>query len=272
MKYADLHLHTNFSDGTYTVPELLEKAKSRDLDCIAITDHDTVEAFAYLKNNISALTLEVIPGVELTADYEGKEVHILGYFVDCENKEFLKELALIKQARVTRIYEMVDKLKGLGMSISAEDVFKLSDGGTVGRLHLARAMFARGCVCSTQEAFNKYIGDNGPAYVGRFRLSPAEAIKLIANSGGVAVLAHPYCLPDQNLIFKLIDLGLDGLEIYYPEHSASQIKNYLGIAQKYNLLVTGGSDCHGFAKPTELIGKIKLPYELVEKMKLKVGR
>jgi hypothetical protein len=133
-------------------------------------------------------------------------------------------------------------------------------------------MFSKGCVCSTQEAFNKYIGDNGPAYVGRFRLSPAEIIKLIAKAGGVAVLAHPYCLPDQNLILTLIDLGLDGLEIYYPEHSASQIRKYLEIAKKHNLLVTGGSDCHGFAKPTELIGKIKLPYELVEKMKLKARR
>jgi 3',5'-nucleoside bisphosphate phosphatase len=270
MKYADLHLHTRFSDGTYTVPELLEKAKARNLDCIAITDHDTVEALAYLKKNIREPGLEVIPGVELTADYEGKEVHILGYFVDYENKEFLKELALIKQARVERIYEMVDKLKSLGMSINTEDVFRLSDVGTIGRLHLARAMFSKGCVCSTQEAFNKYIGDNGPAYVGRFRLSPAQAIKLIAEAGGVAVLAHPYCLPDQNLIFTLIDLGLDGLEVYYPEHSAAQIKNYLEIAKKHGLLVTGGSDCHGFAKPTELIGKIKLPYELVEEMRLRL--
>ncbi len=269
MKYADLHLHTNFSDGTNTVAELLQKAKDAGLSCISITDHDTVEGLKYLKENIKNPDLEVIPGIELTAEHEDKEIHILGYFIDFENKSFLEQLAAIKRARVKRIKDMTAKLKSLNVNIDPEEVLCLSEVGTVGRLHLARVMLKNGCVASLQEAFNKYIGDNGPAYVGRFRLSPEKAIQLIERVGGVSVLAHPYSLSKQDLIPKLVDFGLSGIEVYYPEHSSSQIRNYLEVARKFDLLITGGSDCHGNAKPTELIGEIKLPYDFVEKIKLR---
>jgi len=267
VKFADLHLHTIFSDGTYQPQELVEQARRSGLSSISVVDHDTVEGISPTLAAGRQVALEVIPGIELSADYNDTEVHILGYCIDYQNKELLERLSLLKDNRIQRIYKMVEKLKNLGVQIEADEVFNISAKGIVGRLHIARALLKAGAVKSTAEAFRRYIGDKGPAYYCGFKLNPAEAINLIRKAGGIPVLAHPYTLSDDELVLEFIKEGIMGLEVYYPEHTQSMINFYLELAQKYNLLITGGSDCHGSAKPEARIGSLKIPYELVEKLK-----
>ena len=174
----------------------------------------------------------------------------------------------LKENRVQRVHLMVEKLQAMGVKIIVEDVFALAGLGTIGRLHVARALVKVGAINTTAEAFYKYIGQKDPAYVLGFKLSPQKVIKLIRDAGGVTVLAHPYSLNRDDLIPKLADYGLNGLEVYYPEHNTHAIKNYLNIAKKLNLAVTGGSDCHGQAKTNATIGTIRISYELVEKLKV----
>ena len=180
----------------------------------------------------------------------------------------------LKEVRVQRVYQIIEKLKGLGVSLNAESVFAMChEKGSVGRLHIARSLVQAGYCRYTGEAFEKYIGDKGPAYVCGFRFSPAEVIRLIRNTaGGCCVLAHPYSLRKDDLIPLLVQEGIQGLEVYYPEHSSSMTERYKRIAEEYGLLLTGGSDCHGEAKPEPKIGQVKVPYELVEKLKAARGR
>lgn len=267
MKFADLHLHTVFSDGTYTPVQLISEAVRCGLSAISVVDHDTVEAILPALEIAKKQNIEVLPGIELTAEYEGSEIHILGYLIDFKRKQLLEKLAALKKNRIERIYKITDKLRDIGIKLEPRSIFDIAGDGTVGRLHVARALVKEGLVGSVFEAFKKYIGDKSPAYVLGFRFSPNEAIRLIKDSGGIPVLAHPYIVDKDDLIFNLIDLGVMGLEVYYPEHSQSMVNFYLGLAKKYNLLVTGGSDCHGDAKPEVKIGSIKIPYDLVDKLK-----
>ncbi len=267
MRSADLHTHTICSDGSFTPEELVNEAVNRDLAAISINDHDTVAGILPAVKSGKELGIEVIPGIELTSEYEGIEIHILGYFIDPENPALTEKLASLREYRVSRIYKIAEKLNGLGVRLKPEDVFDLSVGGTVGRLHIAMAMVKRRLVGSLAEAFQRYIGDRGPAYVSGFRLPPQEAIALIRGSGGIAVLAHPYLLQRDDLIPLFIANGIRGIEAYYPEHSQGQVNFYLDLAQKNGLLVTGGSDFHGKGKPDIKLGLVRVPYELVEKLK-----
>lgn len=268
VKFADLHLHTLFSDGTYSPFELISESRKAGLSAIAVVDHDTVEAISPTIEIAKIENIEVLSGIELSAEYENAEIHILGYLIDYKNKALLERLEALKKNRINRVYKIVDKLKDMGITLNPQDVFDISGQGTVGRLHIARALVSEGKVSSVFEAFQKYLGDNAPCYVLGFKFSPNEAIKLIKDTGGIPVLAHPYTLHNDDLILKFIDYGLMGLEVYYPEHSQSMINAYLNLAKKHNLLVTGGSDCHGNAKPDIRIGSIKIPYELVESLKV----
>jgi len=267
MKYADLHTHTIESDGTYTPLQLVRKAIARGLSAVAIVDHDTVGAIAEALGEAQGTGLEIIPGIELTAQQDYQEVHILGYFLDYQDKQLLQKLQLVQLSRVTRVYKIVENLKKLGLELNPQTVFDISGRGTVGRMHIARALVQDGWVDSTAEAFRKYIGDKSPAYVLGFCFSPAEAIKLIRDAGGVAVLAHPFMLHNDALITEFVQCGLQGLEVYYPEHSQSLVNFYLDLAKQLNLLVTGGSDFHGSAKPNIALGAIKIPWELVEQLR-----
>jgi hypothetical protein len=267
MKFADLHLHTLFSDGTYTPEELVSSAIKKRLSAIAIVDHDTVGAVGLAIEEARESDLEVLPGIELSAAYNNQEIHILGYLIDYKKKSFLEKLESLKSNRVERVYKMSAKLNALGINLAPESVFALAGSGTVGRLHIARALVKEGLVGSVFEVFQKYLGDNGPAYVLGFRFSPKDAIRFIKDAGGVPVLAHPYILRNDELIPEFAKLGLMGLEVYYPEHSQGMINYYLELAKKHDLLVTGGSDCHGKAKPEVRLGAIKVPYELVTKLK-----
>jgi len=267
-KSADLHLHTVYSDGTYTPKQLVCAACASGLSCIAITDHDTIEGVSPCIVAAEGEDLEVLPGIELSAEYSGLEVHILGYLIDIREKKLLEMVKILKKYRIERIYKMVDKLNDLGLKIETESVFELAGGSScVSRLHVARTMVEKKLVSSISEAFQRYIGDRSPAYVAGFPTSLKEAIGLIKSAQGIPVLAHPYSLGDDNLIVKFVDQGIMGLEAYYPEHSKSRVKSYLELAKKYNLLVTGGSDCHGNAKPEAKIGSFSVPYQLVSELK-----
>jgi predicted metal-dependent phosphoesterase TrpH len=267
MKFVDLHLHTTFSDGTYTPKELIAQAARKNLCAVAIVDHDTVDGIDPALETARGKGIEIIPGIELTAEYDNSEVHILGYLLDHKNNGLLQELARLKKNRVERVHKMADKLNDLGVKLDAESVLEIAKQGTVGRLHIARVMVKKGLVGSIPEAFRKYIGDKSPAYVCGFRFSVKEAIKLIKKAGGIPILAHPYSIDKDELIPEFVGYGLMGLEVYYPEHSQSMVNFYLGLAKKFNLLVTGGSDCHGDAKPEAKMGSMKVSYLLVEKLK-----
>lgn len=271
-RLVDLHTHTNFSDGTFTPLGLIDEAASLGLSAIAVTDHDTIAGLKPSLDSAAKNTLEVLPGIELSAEYDGSEVHILGYLIDYENKKLLKQLDILKNNRIRRIYEMAEKLRGLGVEIRAEDVFSASPNSIIGRLHVARVLLQRGYVSSTQEAFQKYIGDTCPAYVLGFKLSPEEAIKLIKESGGIPVLAHPYTIKSDTLLLDIIKEGIMGLEAYYPEHSQAVTNFFLNLARENNLLVTGGSDFHGSGKPNVKMGCLKIYYELVDKLKEARGK
>jgi len=268
MNFADLHLHTICSDGTLNPDELVRQACEAGLSAIAVTDHDTVSGFARAREAGQKAGVEVLPGVELTAELDKVEIHVLGYLFDCNYQPLLDKLDLLKKNRVERIYKICDKLnQDMGFSLEPQKVFDLAKGGTVGRLHVAWAMVKAGIVNSVHEAFYKYIGDNCPGYVSGFKLSPREAMDLIKSAGGVPVLAHPYTLKRDELIPEFVTQGLMGLEVYYSEHTQGMKNFYLELAKRYDLLATGGSDFHGAAKPNVKIGSIKIPYDLVEKLK-----
>jgi len=267
MKYADLHVHTLASDGTYTPAQLVKESIKRKLSAIAIVDHDTLDAIAEAIAQAKGTDLEVISGIELTAQHEGQEIHILGYFLNYRDQDLLEKLKLVRQDRIQRVYKIVKNLEGLGVKLDPEAVFNISGKATVGRMHIARALVKEGKVSTIAEAFRKYIGDKSPAYVLGFKLSVQDAIKIIKDAGGVAILAHPYLLHNDALISEFVNYGLQGIEVYYPEHSQSMVNFYLDLAKQLNLLVTGGSDFHGSAKPDIKLGMIKLPFEFVEKLR-----
>ncbi len=267
MRFADLHLHTTFSDGTFSPSELVKQAKEVNLSAIAVVDHDTIFGIEPSCQAGREQGVEVLPGIELTVENHGREIHLLGYLIDYQNQRLKEQLIILNKNRIERIHKITLKLKKLGLDLEPEAVFKISQKGSPGRLHIARAMAAEGLVSSIYEAFHKYIGDKGPAYVAGFRLSPQEGINLIKAAGGIPVLAHPYTLGDDEMIPRLVDLGLMGLEFYYSEHAPAMTSHYLKLAKKFQLLLTGGSDFHGAAKPNTKLGVVKIPYELVEKLK-----
>jgi predicted metal-dependent phosphoesterase TrpH len=272
VSFADLHLHTYFSDGTYSPQQLAAAAKTAGLSCIGVVDHDTVDGLVLVAAEAEAVGIELIPGIELSAEYENQEAHILGYLIDGASSALKGQLAILQNNRRERIYKICRRLSGLGVALDPQSVFALAKGAIVGRLHVARAMAAQGIVTSVAEAFQKYIGDNGPAYVLGFRFSVPEAVKLIKDCAGIPVLAHPYLLKGDEAIPRFIGYGIMGIEAYYPEHTQGMTNFYLNLAKENNLLVTGGSDCHGSAKPEEKIGALKIPYALVEKLKEAQGK
>lgn len=268
MKFVDLHLHTNYSDSTLSPAELVKLAYEAGMSAIAITDHDCVEGIELAMEAAKKFDLEVIPGIELTAECEKKEVHILGYFIDYHNKTLVEKLDKIKVIREKRIYDMVAKLKELGVdNIEAEEVLSISGMGTVGRAHLAVMLKEKGWVTTFSQAFQKYIGDRSPAYVGKFNITPSQAIKFILDAGGVPVFAHPHNPGDDNLISSFAEAGLMGLEVFYPGYSESTTQHYKNLAEKYGLLLTGGSDFHGDIKEGISIGNPQVSYDIVEKLK-----
>jgi predicted metal-dependent phosphoesterase TrpH len=267
MSFADLHLHTRFSDGTYTPAELAAQAQKHGLACIALTDHDTVEGCAPATAACAELGLEFIPGSELTSEFNGVETHILAYLMDTANAELLAEMKKFQAVRQDRIREMCAKLNEIGVGLQAQDVFTLANCASPGRPHVARALVAKKFCRSFDEAFDRYLKKDRPAFVPKFKMSTARAIELIHRAGGLAVMAHPALNRTDDIIPEVVAAGLDGIEVFHTKHSPAANKRYMDIAKKFNLLVTGGSDCHGMSKGRPLIGTVKLDYAYVEKLK-----
>jgi predicted metal-dependent phosphoesterase TrpH len=267
-KYIDLHVHTNFSDGTFTPEEVVGYALKSKLSAIAITDHDCVNAIPRCEKAAQGTDLEIIPGVELSAEINDYEIHILGLLIDYNSEWFNQKLKAIRSARVDRMHKMIEKLNQYDIDIGFEDVKALSkDDGAVGRLHLARALYKKGAVSSVREAFDRFIGARGPCYVKRLILTPKEAIQMITELKGIPIFAHPGNMRLDEMIPDLIVYGLMGIEALHTDHNQRKSQHYKTLAQKYNLLVSGGSDCHGAGKGYPLMGTVKVPYNLLEKIK-----
>ncbi len=271
MKFADLHLHTHFSDGTFAPEELTGHAQRLGFAALALTDHDTVEGCARMAAACEAAGIEFITGLELTAEYHDIEIHILGYFVDPQNHKLLLEIAKFQAVRQDRIREMVARLNALNIPLEVESVFALANCKSPGRPHVARALAKAGLVKNLDEAFERFLKKNRPAWVPKAKMSALEGVELIHQAGGLAVMAHPGLNRTDEIIPALVDAGLDGIECFHTKHSAALSARYLELAGRFNLLVTGGSDCHGFSKGKPLIGNVKLPYEHVERLKAKVA-
>ena len=269
MKFADLHLHTNFSDGTFSPEELAGHGQRLGFAAMALTDHDSVEGCARMAAACGAAGIEFIIGTELTAEHDDTEVHLLGYFLDAQNKMFLAEIARFQAVRQNRIREMVARINALNIPLEAESVFALANCKSPGRPHVARALVEAGFCKTPDEAFTRFLKKNRPAWVPKAKMSALEGVELIHQAGGLAVMAHPGLNRTDDIIPDLVAAGLDGIECFHTKHSTVMSERYLEIAEKYDLLVTGGSDCHGFSKKAPLIGTVKLPYEHVEKLKSK---
>jgi 3',5'-nucleoside bisphosphate phosphatase len=269
--FADLHLHTSFSDGTYTPAELAAQAFRHGLAAVALTDHDTVQGCPGTAACCAQVGVEFLPGTELTAEQHGNEIHILGYCVDIYNTRLLTEIGKFQTVRQNRIREMVARLNRLNVPLEADAVFELANCQAPGRPHVARALVEAGLCDNLDEAFDRFLKKNRPAWVPKFKMSASQAIALIHQAGGVAVMAHPGLNRTDEVIPGMVDNGLDGIECFHTKHSAATSEYYLGLAKRFHMLITGGSDCHGISKGRPVIGGVKLPYEHVEKLKARAA-
>ncbi len=277
MDCVDLHVHTTASDGTYSPEEVVKLAKQEGLRAIAITDHDTVKGLKEASLAGEKYGVEVIPGCELSVEYPHGQMHIVGLWISKDPKFVAAELQFLRDKRHSRNKDIIKKLQNLGIDITYEEVLEIvKNGTTVGRPHIARVLVKKGVVKDINEAFTKYIGPNGLAYVPKTKFSPKKAIDIIKKEGGLVILAHPYSLnlgPDalKDELIRLKGFGLDGMEVYYSEHTPEQERLYLNLCKELGLLISGGSDFHGSVKKGIFLGKgkgnLKIPYALVEKMK-----
>lgn len=269
---TDLHMHTFHSDGYYSPEKLIEKAKNQGIKILSITDHDSVNGFNEATQYAEKFGIEVIPGVEISTDIRDTEVHILGYFVDPNNKDLEHYLNFFREERHKRAIRMVNKLNILGLDITIDDVLVFAKDSALGRPHIAQALLAKGQVKSFFEAFYKYIGNHAPAYERKVHLSPQSAFKIINDAGGLSFIAHPGNMPEI-LIKELIDAGVDGIEVIHPSHSPEQVKFYRGIVIEYFLLESGGSDFHGGKREDdENLGKYYTSPKVVDTMRTRLVR
>jgi hypothetical protein len=275
----DLHAHTTASDGSLSPGELVQMAKDIDLGAVAVTDHDTLDGLPEAVEYGKTLGIEVVQGVEISAEFSPGTMHILGYDFDANHEVLSGKLQALQEARRTRNPQIISKLNALGMDITMEEVTAAAGGGQVGRPHFAKVLLEKSYIGSTKEAFQKYLAKGGPAYVDKFRFYPEEALKVILEAGGLPVLAHPFSLKFageselENLVVELVEFGLVGLEVYYSEHTSAMSESYLRLAKKYGLAPTGGSDFHGVTKPAIKLGtgmgNLAVPYSLLSGLRSK---
>lgn len=267
-------MHTTHSDGVYTPEQVVDIARQKDLRAIAVTDHDILSGIEVAKQAARGTSLEIIPGVEISTLWNDQEIHMLGYFVDVHNPKLRRALEKQREARQERNQLMIEKLVKLGIEITEEEVQEkkpVHDRDTnIGRPHIAEVLIEKGIVHTMNEAFEKYLGKNGMAYLTPKRISPIDAIRLIRESNGVAVVAHPGLYQQDELLPVLIEAGLEGIEVHHPDHSAEDQQKYTKIAQKYGLIATAGSDFHGERNGLMHhadLGTCTVAYEQVKKLK-----
>ena len=269
MSKIDLHIHSTASDGRFSPAEIVRKSASEGLTVIALADHDTVDGIMPALEAAEVFPrLKVIPCVEISTDVSAGEVHVLGYFVDYTDHQLLATLEKMRSSRQERARGMVAKLGNLGYNIEWERVQEIAGSGALGRPHIARAMLEKGYIDSLKEAFTRYIGRGGPAYVEREKMTPVEAAELILQTNGLPVLAHPLTIPDpETMVTELKAAGLVGVEAYYDGYTAEEVKRLVSLAAKYDLIASGGSDYHGLDDSTEtIIGGADVPIESVEQL------
>ena len=275
-RIVDLHTHTTESDGSFTPEELIAEAKRVGLSAIAITDHDSIAGIKKAAPVAQLYDIELIPGIELSTDYNGKEVHVVGLYIDTENDILLKKLKEFKDCRDSRNEIMVQNLQSEGFAITMEELKAENPDCVITRANIARFLYEHGMIPSIQTAFEKYIGDHCKCYVNRFKITPMDAVRLIKEAGGTAILAHPllYHMSTttlQKLIDEMKEAGLDGIEAIYCTYSPAEEREMKQLAEKNGLLISGGSDFHGTTKPKLNLatgyGKLHIPHEVLETIK-----
>jgi len=265
---ADLHIHSTTSDGRLTPAEVVKEAAERGLKFMSLTDHDTVDGIAPAKAAVQSFPgLKLIPGIEISTDIPDGEVHVLGYFIDYTSRELGAKLARFRNSRLNRARGMVAKLDKLGIHLDWQRVQQIAGASVMGRPHIAQAMLEKGYIDTFKQAFTDYIGRDGPAYVEREKVTPAEAVALIIKARGLAVLAHPFTAGDpEAMTIELKSAGLVGIETYYNGYSDEEIDLLVKLAQRHNLITTGGSDFHGIDSSETVIGGTDLPLASVEEL------
>ncbi len=259
MSRVDLHTHSTVSDGSLSPEEVVKRAAAADLAAMALTDHDNIGGVETALRTGEEVGILVVPGVEISAQFERGTLHILGYFFDVSHPALRGKLAYLQRARAERNPKIAQKLQALGIDITYEEVKAIAGSDQVGRPHFARILMNKGIVRDFSEAFDRFLGKDKAAYVDKFRYTPNEAFDMIREAGGVAVVAHPYTLnlPDEELRATLeawYPVGLRGLEVFYPDHTEEMIRGYSRMADTLGLLKTGGSDFHGNNKEGSVLG------------------
>lgn len=263
---VDLHLHSHFSDGVLSPAQIVTEAARMGLAGIAITDHDSVEGLPEAIEEARKYKLDFVPGIELSAQSHGRDIHILGYFIDWESPDLRSKLVEFKEKRRKRAKKIVENLNEQGVGIDFEEVIKIAGPGALGRLHIARALQKRRLVSDVREAFEKFIGEHCPAYVPKNFLTVPEAVSMIEKVNGIPVLAHPYTLGDDDLIMEFVSQGIRGIEAWHRDQGTDLVKRYERMAQEMGLFVVGGSDCHGMTSGRMLMGTLDVPHSVLDNL------
>ncbi|MDE2829466.1 MAG: PHP domain-containing protein [Gemmatimonadota bacterium] len=270
--YIDLHLHSTKSDGSFSPTQVVQRAAELGVSAISLTDHDSVAGVQEAQNIGRDIGVEVIPGIELSAQEAGIDIHILGYFIDPTNSDLLAYIQKFQDARRNRAEKIVARLNRLGVRITIAQVLHKAGDATIGRPHVADVLVEEGFVFSHDHAFQKYLGYGKPAYQPKYVLTPREAVEVIHAAGGLASLAHPVLYRRDALIPDLIKQGLDGLEVMHVKHDHADVRRYSDMAQHYDLLTTGGSDCHGDGRGQAVMGTVRIPLTFLAAMKKKLAQ
>jgi predicted metal-dependent phosphoesterase TrpH len=262
-------MHSTYSDGTYTPSQLVDLARRSSLTAIALTDHDTVNGVPDARAAAEGLDVEIIPGVEISSEYRGKELHLLGYFVDTDNGPLVAALERLRTDRAARFWEMADRLRGRGVAVDDRELraFAAAETGTLGRRNLAEFLVKTRQAGSVREAFARYLGDRGRASVPKIRLPVADAIALVRGAGGVAAWAHPSYDCTRETLSELRGMGLRAVEVEYPATRPGRRRELRGLARELGLVVTGGSDCHGPDQPRRAVGTCSISMDELEQLR-----
>ncbi|HCL28552.1 MAG TPA: hypothetical protein DIC52_08970 [Candidatus Latescibacteria bacterium] len=268
---ADLHTHSFCSDGMRTPTQAVEEAAVAGVRALSLTDHDTVEGVPEVMRAGAEHGIEIIPGTELSAHIEEREVHLLAYCLDHTSPRLAAYVELVHQRRHERGAAIVERLNQLGVRVTLEEVLVRSDGGPLGRPHIAAAMVACGAVSNKEEAFSRFIGDRRPADVPKARTPSGDVIAMVHDLGGVVILAHPGLFVSDATIQSLVDVGMDGVEVFHPSHQPPQIEHLNGLAARLALLTSGGSDSHGESYGAR-IGDCGIGCEAVDALRERAAR
>jgi len=256
----DLHVHTTASDGSLSPAEMVREAAERGISLLGITDHDTTEGIAAAQAAAREMGITLVPGVELSADSEAQDIHLLAYFINPEDPDLQSLLTALRETRNARNERILERLRSLGAPVCPERVAQIAGSGSVGRPHIAEALVEAGHVTSRNEAFSRYLARGKPAFVTRARFTPAEACALIKRAGGIAVLGHAAKIGSRAAIEEVLAAGLDGIEVYHTDHTAKDVDMLLALAREKSLLATGGTDSHGPHSDRPLaLGSVTVP-------------